>query len=368
MAASRPGTFALLLVSALVSLAFAEGALRLFTPFPITEGSNKRSHPRLGYVVDSSFPDIDARGFRNRDTTLDRAELAVVGDSHTYGYNVAFEESFPERLASDAGLRTYNLGVPSYGIYHYLVLLDELAAQPPREVMLALYPANDLVLHCSVTALAYWPEFERAAGVRAPLCPHGSDRRPQPPLFTKRWFETRTALGNVLLALVWDKLKPDASFRFPHEQQVSISRVEKHARAAALDREQIEQSFRNSLRILHDVNERFAAAGTRFSVLIIPSRERVLHDWARENGHPMQPDFENLLTKERQLTQAYLDFLRAEGIAHLDAIGPVLEAFAAEVDAGRRFYPEHDDAHPFAAGYAAYARAAAELLGHPGAP
>ena len=82
------------LISVTLSLAVAEMVLRAVTPFPITEMSNRRPDGDFGYVVSSEVPDVDARGFRNRGA-LEDAEVVVVGDSHTYGYNVEVTHAFP---------------------------------------------------------------------------------------------------------------------------------------------------------------------------------------------------------------------------------------------------------------------------------
>jgi uncharacterized protein YdiU (UPF0061 family) len=74
-------------------------------------------------------PDVDARGFRNRGVSLEDAEVVVVGDSHTYGYNVDVTHAFPFVLGQLTHRRTYAMGIGGYGIYQYLALFHAILAR-----------------------------------------------------------------------------------------------------------------------------------------------------------------------------------------------------------------------------------------------
>jgi hypothetical protein len=357
------GRLGLLAASIAASAAVAEAVMRALTPFPITEQSNKVEHPRLGYVLSREIPDVDARGFRNRATALEEAEIAVVGDSHTYGFTVAAEDSFPAVLSRKTGRRVYNLGIPAYGIYHYAVLLDELASHSVGDVLLALYPANDLANHCSVTTLPSWREFERAAGLAAPPC-DGYDAARAARNREEDWLRNHSALASAWELLVWERLRPGRSYVFAHDMRVTMRRMRHYAASTRLANEDIARSFENGQRILADAHRRLRARGIRFAVLVIPSRERVLYEWSRRADASMHPDFAALVVNEVGLTDAFLAFFRAEGIDHLDAIERVVAGFDRTTRNGHRFY-SHDGGHPAERGYAAYADAVAELLRRP---
>ena len=156
-------------------VAVGEVALRLFTPFPITEFSHKKPHPVFGYVLDPAFDEIDANGFRNRGITMEEADLAVIGDSFTYGYNTAPETSFPSVIAQRTGRKVYNFGIGSYGIYQYVALLDFAADQGFDDVLVALYIANDLGGHCAAISNDYWRRRAAGDGIDLPEC--GTDGR-----------------------------------------------------------------------------------------------------------------------------------------------------------------------------------------------
>ena len=109
---SRFSNILLLSVSCLVSLVLLEVGLRIFTEFPITELSNRVPDPILGYRYSTSLKDIDESGFRNPPGHA--ANIAALGDSHTYGVNVASEQTWPAQLGRLLQRNVYNYGVGSY--------------------------------------------------------------------------------------------------------------------------------------------------------------------------------------------------------------------------------------------------------------
>lgn len=355
-------------VSCVFCLLLAEIAIRVATPFPITARSHKADHPKLGYVVSSDIPDVDARGFRNNGVTLEDAEIVVVGDSHAYGYNVPANESFPAILARMTGRRVYNMGIPSYGIYHYQVLFEELETAPIREVVLALYPANDLALYCSITGLPYWREYARATGLSTPVCEdraassgRGTRRQQSVVAYSASLVRRNSAIANAFDHFVWNRIKPQPSFLFAHDQRVSIRRVQKHVSSTRLEGSLAER-FADSLVILENANTKFKNRQIGFSVLVIPSQERVLFEWARKSGQSVDHGFESMVESQIQLTVAYLDFFENEKINYLDATDHVTSVFDTEIEGGGALYAPYDEGHPLERGYAAYAEAAVELL------
>ncbi len=114
--------------------------------------------------------------------------------------------------------------------------------------------------------------------------------------------------------------------------------------------------------ILEYANSGFTRAGVRFSVLILPSRERVLLEWARKHSHEIDPRLEALAVPEIELAGRFEAYLETRAVPVKDATPDVVDAFAASVRDGTAFYPASSDGHPLAPGYAAYARAAVSLI------
>jgi hypothetical protein len=65
---------------------------------------------------------------------------------------------------------------------------------------------------------------------------------------------------------------------------------------------------------------------------------------------------------QAQLVDRYLAFLHHEGIPYRDPTDAMVAELDAELSEGRALYPEFDDGHPFAAGYAVYAVEAEALV------
>ena len=97
--------------------------------------------------IRSAYPQTfstDGRGFRNR-TDLDRADLALVGDSYVEGAYVSDEETVAVRLQEVTGRAVVNLGVSGYGSLQELKVLERYALPlEPRMVPWFFFEGNDL--------------------------------------------------------------------------------------------------------------------------------------------------------------------------------------------------------------------------------
>ncbi len=352
----------LFLAACFLAAAMLEAGLRVATPFPVTEDSNKKSHPELVYTLDPALADVDALGFRNVRRTFDEADLAVIGDSHAYGVNVAAERNFPSLLEAKTGRKVYNLGVSSYGVYQYQVLIDEAIARGVRDIVVALYPANDLALNCEVLRTGYWRDRGREQGLTLPDCEKTAGERPSA-IGALKAFLAGTATLQIALELIWKPVVaaggPSAEdyFLFDRDQAVSKERVRGHAGAAALDDPDVRVNFENSKRLFLDSQASAADESIGFSITIVPSKERVLHAWTAGRGAMIDEAFAGLVQSELDLVRAYEDFFDAHDIAYADALPDVLDAFERVLQADGDFYPL-DDGHPFEEGYDAYAAAA----------
>ena len=134
-----PGVAEVLLFtcSTLIGAGILEAGLRLVTPFPIhSADANRDPHEALGYVVSPALADIDSHGFRNpgNRATGETIDLFALGDSHTFGQNVASELSWPQQLGRMANLSVYNYGVGGYGILQYAYLFGEVTRDGHRWV------------------------------------------------------------------------------------------------------------------------------------------------------------------------------------------------------------------------------------------
>ena len=83
-------------------------------------------------------------GFRNP-TVLERAHVALIGDSFVDGWYVSDEETVARRLETRLGRPVANLGVAGYGILQELAILEEQAPRlKPSVVAWFIFEGNDL--------------------------------------------------------------------------------------------------------------------------------------------------------------------------------------------------------------------------------
>lgn len=354
-----------------VAVVFAESVLRLSTGFPIHGRlANRRPDPALGYRMDRGIPGIDASGFRNS-ARPSRADVVVLGDSHTYGYNVGPADSWPSQLAAATGHSVYNMGIGGYGVYHYRALLDEALRLRPRTVVAALYPLNDAADLCGSQRhgmeRASW---ERITGLRWADCDAGIPPRTQGDQPVSEWFSAHSAVASLvrwaygeyrmqrILDGALQESADDVLVRDEAGGRYHFRASTTHARADAVDTAdyRIRLGLEQLAGFVDDADRRLRDTGGRFVVLLIPIRERIFANDLRRARRP--PALERLLENEAALTGAIERRLEQAGIAYTSAES----ALAATKASGERIYPDGEDDHPVRAGYSAYATAVAQLL------
>ena len=118
--------------------------------YELVPGQARRdpSTPEVTYV-------INADGFRDRTYARPKPRgtfrLTLIGDSLTFGYGVAFEETFAKQvelrlgqLASGAPYEVLNLGVSGYNPYTEAELLQEVILGYQPDLVLVQFCINDL--------------------------------------------------------------------------------------------------------------------------------------------------------------------------------------------------------------------------------
>lgn len=159
------GALAATLIGIVIALLGAEAASRLIMPnwseFASERFMKPFSQEGFGYVAmgnpgfDGWFAQnngdfrihihIDAGGLRNPDDARPDGALWAIGDSFTFGWGVAREETFGNVAAKALGLPYYNVASPGTDVCGYMALV---ARQPkpmrPKAVVLGLTIENDL--------------------------------------------------------------------------------------------------------------------------------------------------------------------------------------------------------------------------------
>ena len=154
-----------LIVSLIISLIILEIGLRNFTPYP----SYRVEHEQLGWVMNPNVSEIDENGFRNKKLTS--VDIVALGDSHTYGYNVSSDNSWPKLLGRKLKKNVYNFGVGGYGILQYQYLLSKSIELNPKVILLGLYLTNDLNDVCTlVSSNKYWESRAKEFHINSSVC------------------------------------------------------------------------------------------------------------------------------------------------------------------------------------------------------
>ena len=166
----------------------------------------------------------DNRGFRNL-TTVDRADIALVGDSYIEGITVSDNETAAARLQEMTGAGVVNLGVSGYGTVQELGVLQRTAVPlHPKLVAWFFFEGNDLDDD---------ENFEDATAYVAPAATAATAATPPPaaPPAAQRWrsFVTRSFTRNAWLQLrqMTDWLVPNGvdTFGWFHDRAGTLDKV-----------------------------------------------------------------------------------------------------------------------------------------------
>ncbi|MBF0369882.1 MAG: hypothetical protein HQL52_10525 [Magnetococcales bacterium] len=391
---------ALLLISLLFGLVVLEVGLRLFTPFPIHgEMANRARHTVLGYTLNPELPGVDRQGFRNP-RVPSSYEIAAIGDSHTYGVNVASRESWPALLSRLSGQSVYNLGVSGYNVLQYHYLVQKALSDGAKTILIGLYPANDLIDTCHLLAKPHYQKLSQRLRLLGPdHCQSSSpdsksqkkpaDSAAKSPTAKSGWSKsieafapgrmvkviTGSATVSALDYWIWTPLQERFSgmddeqrprvYAFPSAAgsiDVAEKRVRRHFQYTDLTQTRIWHNHLDSLVLLQDIQEMIARWGGKLLVMIIPSREQVVHHWALAQGLDIPPEYARHIASQVDLVSRYLTFFAENNIPAKSALPSVSTALDRVVGEGGRFYPAGNDGHPFQAGYRAYAEVAWDLL------
>jgi lysophospholipase L1-like esterase len=368
-----------LLIAGLVGELILRGALGF--PLPMV---NFRVDDRLLFTAHPAFPDIDERGFRRTPAEGDYA-IAAIGDSHTFGYNVSADESWPSLLAQDPGLPIYNYGVSGYNFLHYYTLAYD-ALRAGMDVIIAFYPANDLTQFvCELYRLEDWAaERERLA---MPLdCadhPLGGSflpvRRAEESTLAetiKQWTIENVATASILYHLVWRPARQAAAaspagtvvypggIDDPGFERFDVQLFEMFIASMNRDGEGnfVSRSFAMSL-VAFDQLIAEARARDRFiGFLMVRSRPRIIAASYGDARNHLDRRFDELVRYEDQIVEDYIAFFESRGVAVVDNLEFVATAYEEARGRDQAFWPVADDDHPLADGYVAYADAVRELL------
>ncbi|HEY6071959.1 MAG TPA: hypothetical protein VI007_02270 [bacterium] len=416
---NRPqGTIGLrhVVAGVLLLLLLLEGVLRLVqaavvTPPQILPADN------VGWRPNPAYPEHDTRGWRNA-APLREAEIVILGDSQTYGFNVVRKDAWPQQLSVMLDRSVYQMAAPGYGPAHYVPLLEEALALRPKVVIAAYYFGNDIYDSYSIVygvdtvrtnggvldlflstdsriraALARAeildPKLLRlqylacnqapAPGLDATQMMRGSltrRERLQPPggqgALWRRPIRSITRHSAIVKALRWGLARLVTNHRPPlevkdygpplcihyHDHQLRTVFAAGYRLIALDDADpRIQEGERISLDALRYMAVRCRGMGIHFLVALIPTKETAFR--ARVEGTLReQLVLQDLWKAEARARERTLTFFAHAGIGTADTLPDLADVIASGVNP----YRDDDDGHPITPGYEAIARAVAQRL------
>jgi hypothetical protein len=360
-----------------------------------------RADPRLGFSGDPEHPEHDRNGFRNP-RVPDRVQVIALGDSNTYGATVKAREAWPRLLGRATGLGVYNMGFGGYGPVHSLILMDQAQGLEPELIIEAVYFGNDFydafdavynrgfqpglrtpdaALQAAVmSAEADFPIVNAVARHEPNLQP---DITTEPPPKTeprnlREWVANHSALYGLLRRTLhvagtlpqrfreaqadeWESALAFAA-RYPHCCEVfeaggHRTLMTSRYRMPALDLAdvRIREGLAMSLRALAEMDRRARQRGSRFAVVLIPTKELVFADlWTDAPS-----SFTRLVRHETAARDAMKAFLAARDIETVDTLEPL----RAVLRSGGQPYYAHRESHPNALGHQVIAETVMNGLG-----
>lgn len=361
--------------SIIFSLAVGECFLRFFTPFPIHARKNLIPHRALGWVLDSKLKEIDEKVFRN-EKIVDHPDVITIGDSHTYGFYVSRENSWPTTLEKKTGFTVYNFGMGGYGILHYLYLLNTATEMIPHDIIIGLFLENDLSDFCRIAHKPFWRELLSKNNINTNVCwyrvPNTNKiKKTNPDKVTVllEWLNKNTAIGSVAKYFFYDRLINYLRFKFSKGDYQSKVVTYGHNATILKDSEIVyknmdssEPKISEALKVMDtlfkDSIKKAVQKDINVHVLFIPSKESVLYNHMENNNYIIDPYVPKVVKKEEELVNELTRLFNGAGA---QTYFPRNEMSSA-IEKGLMIYYASDQRHPTAKGYQIYAEAALHLL------
>lgn len=382
----HPRLASLLLVSGSIAIALliAEALLRLeYEPGVVAD-------PVLGNIGNPGG-EIDTNGFRNT-RVPEQVDIVAIGDSQTYGTTATREEAWPQILGTTASSSVYQFAIGGYGPAEYSYLLDRALALDPKIVLVGFYLGNDLENAARVVYqnehFASWRDssfdatqtIDDTNDLRVTMqngyAPGSIGMR----IYDIRtWIRTHsrvyTLLGNgtrglrEALGLADTKTEIRAqveAYATEHPEQiyhVDDEGVETLLSAAYrfdaldIDKPFTAEGWKLSREIFRSMNNKTEAAGAKFAIVVIPTKEDVYIRYFEKRGEIPEP-LRAFGEKEAALHNAIRNFCAKERISCVFTESALRDSLLAGVPV----YPVSGNSHPNAAGYAAIASSTREEL------
>ncbi len=354
--ASRLG---LLASSALLSVLLCEALLRVVLPpgdvlMPILTKNDV-----LGVRIRPGTTGFDQWGFRNP-TVPGRVDVVAVGDSFTYGYSAGRADAWPSQLARISDVSVYNLGMGGWGPEQYYCALRIFGLRlRPRAFVIGFYLANDLQDEAragDVSARCESMSPESLSGLDRETLVIAEDHRTLG--VARHWLAEHSVLYQAL-KLGLPRLMGSISSRLVLADGYTSREIRGHTVILhgeswlATDRDLVGVGLAHLGGVLDRLQRLCRDHRLDCVVVLIPSREAIYAE--------LVPDLRGL-KEEMDLEVAIAERLKSGGAGRLVFVDP-LRALRQAVIEGKQIFPNSEDIHFNATGYAVLAQEIARGLG-----
>lgn len=352
--------------------------------------------PELGWRMVPHYPGNDAWGFRNP-RVPGRADILALGDSMTYGFAAPADRCWPRELERLSGRTVYNMSCGGYSPVEYRALLSRGLLLNPSLVIVALFTGNDaaeayraVYIEQRGQGLRLDDEVVDRIGARTAVdrptgfvslndraAPVGAPQREISGV--RRWLSAHSSLYALARAVNTTQVRGNqglAEDAADHAFEMSAGRPSRYVfdadpflRTVFLDAALTQQAFDlDDARIragtaiiqgaLLSIAGTVGAKGVSLFVVLFPTKETVYEPLMRSRQGSAPPAYFELVANERRLTAELEDFLLTKGIRFLN----LTDALQSTFGRGAPPFPQSDNTHPNARGYAAAANAIALAL------
>ena len=286
------------------------------------------------YMDEETVGPNDILGFRNL-AVPNLVDIAIVGDSQTYGNNAPIHLNWPHQLSDQLNekrpVSVYSMAVGGWGAVQYLYAASNVLLLEPRVLVIAFYTGNDSL-----------ESFKLAYNYDA-----WKFLRPNPAL-------SASDVPNVRFPL-----KEEEKWPVTFNDGVSTVFTPGLRYAANMPHPAVQAGYQIMAAVARDIAVNTMAQGVRPVFTIIPTKELVYREKLRGENRELDDDYATLVEAEAANIDGLSRAIRSvEGAVYVDVVSPLQEA---ALD-GIQLYPSDDNGHPWPAGYGLIGRTIAEAV------
>lgn len=353
----------IVLASTCIGLLLSEVIARSFLNPADYLSASLKNHEILGGVMEPNANGLDEWGYRNRAVPT-KVDIVAIGDSHTYGNTARMEESWPSVVGAMTGKTVYNMGMGGYGPNQYYYLLNSRAlGLKPEIVLCGLYMGDDFENAFTMTyGLEYWSFLRqhRFEGIDADIWREQDDGKYFKEI--RVWLSKNSVIYQIIFhGPIMSRLKGTIQVLQASREQdpftttliVEDGKIQEAFRPSGIrdrldpNRKEIREGMRITMKLLQEMNETCLKSGSRFVVVVIPTKEMVFADFLEHKPQiHLGEVVDELLSNERLARRDLFEYLHKHAIPYFDTLS------ALKHKAGDELYVRsHRDMHPGRNGY-----------------